>query len=211
MAIWTNYTSKSTPADNDTLLEYDATGRALKQTPFSGVYNWLQAKIHALTASTGAWAPSTDKLLTDRNGTLSRIDYSVLAKAIVEEYTGSSVAGANQAIKTALDSLNSNSKTIYTGTTSFAEIDPVRQDNQGLGAWIDTKISSVISSFEKYTIHMVNGVNNGPYYGAIFFKANDSYYAGILWSYHQNARNTPWHFIFSNGIYKLRPLAVPIL
>lgn len=108
MAIWTNYTSKSTPADNDTLLEYDATGRALKQTPFSGVYNWLQAKIHALTASAGAWAASTDKLLTDRNGTLSRIDYSVLAKAIVEEYTGSSVAGANQAIKTALDSLNSN-------------------------------------------------------------------------------------------------------
>ena len=108
MAIWTNYTSKSTPADNDTLLEYDATGRALKQTPFSGVYNWLQAKIHALTASTGAWAASTDKLLTDRNGTLSRIDYSVLAKAIVEEYAGSSVAGANQAIKTALDSLNSN-------------------------------------------------------------------------------------------------------
>lgn len=116
MAIWTNYTSKSTPADNDTLLEYDATGRALKQTPFSGVYNWLQAKIHALTASTGAWAASTDKLLTDRNGTLSRIDYSVLAKAIVEEYTGSSVAGSNQAIKTALDSLNSNTYRLTIGT-----------------------------------------------------------------------------------------------
>lgn len=118
MAIWTNYTSKSTPADNDTLLEYDATGGALKQTPFSGVYNWLQAKIHALTASTGAWAPSTDKLLTDRNGTLSRIDYSVLAKAIVEEYAGSSVAGANQAIKTALDSLNSKTWTLSNSPNS---------------------------------------------------------------------------------------------
>ena len=108
MAIWTNYPSKTTPADNDSVLEYDATGRALKQTPFSGIYNWLQSKIHGLTASTADLAPSTDKLLLDKNGTLSRIDYSILAKAIIEQYNSSTLGGSAQSLQSAINALNSN-------------------------------------------------------------------------------------------------------
>ena len=41
-------------------------------------------------------------------GHARKIDYNLLAKAIIENYTGSSVAGSNQSVKAALDSLNSN-------------------------------------------------------------------------------------------------------
>ena len=206
-----SYTDNTTIENDDKMLTYDTQGAATKLTSFSTIWNWIVSKLHALTSSSAALTPSTDRVVMDKNGTMTRVEPAVVAKYGIETYNGSTIAGQAQTVKSALDSLNSNSTIIYTGTTSFAEIDPVRQDAQGLGAWIDAKISSVISSFEKFIVHMVSGVNNGPYYGAIFFKASDSYYAGILWSYHQNARKTLWYFEFSNGTYKLRPLAVPIL
>ena len=103
MAQYDSYQNKQTPADADSVLICDSATTKNKQTLFSGIYNWLQAKIHALTASTSAWG-SYDKVLVDRDGTLARIDYSLLAKAIIEEYSGSSLAGVSQSVKAVLDS-----------------------------------------------------------------------------------------------------------
>lgn len=39
------YTQKATPADNDTLMIYDATSKANKLSPFSGIWNWIVEKL----------------------------------------------------------------------------------------------------------------------------------------------------------------------
>ena len=41
MGKFNEYTQKATPADNDTLMIYDATSKANKLTPFSGIWNWM--------------------------------------------------------------------------------------------------------------------------------------------------------------------------
>jgi hypothetical protein len=110
-----------------------------------------------------------------------------------------------------MDALNSNLTTIYSGTDSFSAIDPIQPNNsKGVGAWIDNKIVSAITDFDKAVVSTVSGVYDSIYYSAVFFKANDSYYSGIVWSYHNNARNTLWYFKYNNGTYVLRPLAMPI-
>ena len=50
---------------------------------------------------------SSDYLVLDDGTTVAKIDYNKLAKAIIENYAGSTVAGAAQSVKAALDSLNS--------------------------------------------------------------------------------------------------------
>lgn len=41
MGKFNEYTQKATPADNDTLMIYDATAKANKLSPFSGIWNWI--------------------------------------------------------------------------------------------------------------------------------------------------------------------------
>lgn len=45
MAKFNEYTQKATPADNDTLMIYDATSKANKLSPFSGIWNWIVGKL----------------------------------------------------------------------------------------------------------------------------------------------------------------------
>nr|DAO03957.1 MAG TPA: hypothetical protein [Caudoviricetes sp.] len=45
MPKWTDYTTKTYPADNDTLMIYDAAAKANKLSPFSGVWNWIVGKL----------------------------------------------------------------------------------------------------------------------------------------------------------------------
>lgn len=45
MGKFNEYTQKATPADNDTLMIYDATSKANKLSPFSGVWNWIVGKL----------------------------------------------------------------------------------------------------------------------------------------------------------------------
>lgn len=60
---------------------------------------------------------ASDQLFVSDGGTaLAKIDYNVLAKAIIEQYTGSSVAGKAQSLKAALDTLNSNAYMLSLGT-----------------------------------------------------------------------------------------------
>ena len=45
MAKWTDYPTKTTPADTDDLMIYDATGKANKRVLFSGLWNWMVNKL----------------------------------------------------------------------------------------------------------------------------------------------------------------------
>lgn len=45
MGKWTDYPTKTTPADADDLMIYDATGKANKRVLFSGLWNWMVDKL----------------------------------------------------------------------------------------------------------------------------------------------------------------------
>lgn len=45
MGKFNEYTQKATPADNDTLMIYDATAKSNKLSPFSGIWNWIVGKL----------------------------------------------------------------------------------------------------------------------------------------------------------------------
>lgn len=45
MGKFNEYTQKATPADNDTLMIYDAAAKANKLSPFSGIWNWIVEKL----------------------------------------------------------------------------------------------------------------------------------------------------------------------
>jgi hypothetical protein len=45
MGKFNEYTQKATPADNDTLMIYDATSKSNKLLPFSGIRNWIVGKL----------------------------------------------------------------------------------------------------------------------------------------------------------------------
>lgn len=45
MGKFNEYTQKATPADNDTMMIYDATSKANKLSPFSGIWNWMVNKL----------------------------------------------------------------------------------------------------------------------------------------------------------------------
>lgn len=48
---------------------------------------------------------SSDKFVLDNGTNVMKIDYNALAKAIIEQYTGSTLAGSAQSVKAALDAL----------------------------------------------------------------------------------------------------------
>lgn len=45
MGKFNEYTQKATPADNDTMMIYDAASKANKLSPFSGIWNWIVGKL----------------------------------------------------------------------------------------------------------------------------------------------------------------------
>lgn len=45
MGKFNEYSQKATPADNDTMMIYDAAAKANKLSPFSGIWNWIVNKL----------------------------------------------------------------------------------------------------------------------------------------------------------------------
>ena len=101
------YTENTSIEDNDKLLTYDPNSSSTKLTPFSRIWSWIVSKLHALTSSSAALTPSTDRILMDKNGTMTRVEPAAVAKYNVETYNGSTIAGSAQTVKSALDTLNS--------------------------------------------------------------------------------------------------------
>ena len=85
--------------------------------------------VNTVTAAT-AVAAGDSLLVSKSNTTLQKIDYNLLAKAIIEQYTGSTLAGSAQSLKSALDALNSNLKIIY--GTSYESVVAATDDLRSL-------------------------------------------------------------------------------
>lgn len=71
-------------------------------TPDGSTYD-IKAKQVDCTSSSDIWDDTEDSVIVDRNGTTFKIDYSLLAKAIIEEYAGSTLNGTEQSVKSMLD------------------------------------------------------------------------------------------------------------
>lgn len=70
---------------------------------------------------------SNDKFVLDNGTNVMKIDYNALAKAIIEQYTGSTLAGSAQSVKAALDSLNSKSLSYKRALTSSDDCNTLTQ------------------------------------------------------------------------------------
>lgn len=84
MGKFNEYTQKATPADNDTLMIYDATSKANKLSPFSGIWNWIVGKLTNAVISNlqtsnktvvGALNELNKASKTAFNGNISRITF----------------------------------------------------------------------------------------------------------------------------------------
>lgn len=103
MAKWTDYPTKTTPADTDDLMIYDATGKTNKRVLFSGLWNWMVDKLTNAVISNlqtnnktilGALNELNSKVFFDvRN--LST--FSVQAKLEKENYTSFLMYGSTSA------------------------------------------------------------------------------------------------------------------
>jgi len=70
-------------------------------------------QIHELATKSGNLS-SSDYFVTDNGTVTAKIDYTKLAKAIVEQYNGSTLAGSAQTLQSALNGLNTNTENMYT-------------------------------------------------------------------------------------------------
>lgn len=66
-----------------------------------------QQNINSATVATTITG-SDSVFISKNDNALQKIDYDLLAKAIIEQYTGSTLGGSARSLKTAIDALNSN-------------------------------------------------------------------------------------------------------
>lgn len=78
MGKFNEYSQKATPADNDTLMIYDATSKANKFSPFSGIWNWIVGKLtNAVISNLETQNKSVIGALNELNSKASRFDGNI--------------------------------------------------------------------------------------------------------------------------------------
>lgn len=78
MGKFNEYSQKATPADNDTLMIYDATSKANKLSPFSGIWNWIVEKLtNAVISNLQTNNKSVVGALNELNSKASRFDGNI--------------------------------------------------------------------------------------------------------------------------------------
>lgn len=78
MGKFNEYSQKATPADNDTLMIYDATSKANKLSPFSGIWNWIVEKLtNAVISNLQTNNKSVVAALNELNSKASRFDGNI--------------------------------------------------------------------------------------------------------------------------------------
>jgi hypothetical protein len=123
-------------------------------------------EIYEKNLSNASGIGSGDYLRTvNSNNESEKIDYTLLAKAIIEQWAGSSLAGSAQSVKSAINTLNS--KNIYAGgcvgvryATSGENIASIRWLFVG-NAYLELSLNSTSISFRYY---------NGSSYALIWAK-----------------------------------------
>lgn len=78
MGKFNEYSQKATPADNDTLMIYDATSKANKLSPFSGIWNWIVGKLtNAVISNLQTSNKTVVGALNELNSKASRFDGNI--------------------------------------------------------------------------------------------------------------------------------------
>lgn len=105
MGKFNEYAQKVTPADNDTLMIYDATSKANKLSPFSGIWNWIVGKLtNAVISNLQTNSQTMIGAINELNSkTLRRVDDNVedwnnIASPGI--YSGNASTSKNAPIKT---------------------------------------------------------------------------------------------------------------
>lgn len=102
MAKFNEYTQKATPADNDTMMIYDATAKANRLSPFSGIWNWIVEKLtNAVISNLQTSNKSVIGALNELNGKLN-VDTKTISYTDSE---WSSLGGIDECVK---DAVNKN-------------------------------------------------------------------------------------------------------
>jgi len=104
---------------------------------------------------------SSDYLVLDDGTTVTKIDYNKLAKAIIENYAASTLAGSAQSVKAALDSLNSNSMAAKALLTSA---DDLNQLTTGVYTWNTSRPQNLPDSQDHGLIVVFEGNIGGVFY-----------------------------------------------
>ena len=78
MGKFNEYSQKATPADNDTMMIYDAAAKANKLSPFSGIWNWIVGKLtNAVISNLQTSNKSVIGALNELNSKASRFDGNI--------------------------------------------------------------------------------------------------------------------------------------
>lgn len=78
MGKFNEYSQKATPADNDTLMIYDAAAKANKLSPFSGIWNWIVEKLtNAVISNLQTNNKTVVGALNELNSKASRFDGNI--------------------------------------------------------------------------------------------------------------------------------------
>lgn len=188
------YSDNVSIENDDKMLTYDTQAAATKLTAFSIVWNWIVSKLHALTSSGAALTPSTDRVLMDKNGTMTRVEPAAVARYGIETYNGSTIAGSAQTVKSALDTLNSNTEIKDLGSKST-----LSDFNNSL-----TTLASTMNSKQIYNIRIVaSGSALSPfqyatYYGTLTKNTSTSFFAHLscgLDEIHGEYVNNNWTWV----------------
>lgn len=95
-------------------------------------------------------------------GASRRITVANLAKAIVESYTGSSLAGSNQSVKAALDALNSKQPTMIGGS----QVTITDTTNGFIDTGIDSTTHVILAAYtllNANNVCFISNLNGGNY------------------------------------------------
>lgn len=151
MAKFNEYTQKATPADNDTLMIYDATAKANKLSPFSGIWNWIVGK---LTNAVISNLQTNNKSVVGALNELNSNPFLRYERTYGTSLTVSNVRGATHGLiligYTLIPFYISGSSTSgYTIATPQLP-DGISVSNNGRVVTITTKAAQVITSIYPY-------------------------------------------------------------
>lgn len=151
MGKFNEYTQKATPADNDTLMIYDATSKANKLSPFSGIWNWIVGK---LTNAVISNLQTSNKTVVGALNELNSNPFLRYERTYGTSLTVSNVRGATHGLiligYTLIPFYISGSSTSgYTIATPQLP-DGISVSNNGRVVTITTKAAQVITSIYPY-------------------------------------------------------------
>lgn len=122
------------------------------------------AKEKNLTSITTVAAADFARIVTSAGASV-KATAANLAKYIVETYNGSTVAGSAQSVKSALDSLNSNSMTVKSILSSSDDLNDL---TNGVYIWATARPQNIPVSENYGLVIVFEGNQGGTYYNFQF-------------------------------------------